>query len=555
MKRTIVIIGGAHGGPTAAAKARQFNEHADIILVEKSPHVSWVQADLRHYLSGDLTRFEKSLKEKEKFFSKQFNIDVRVNTEAVSFDMDSHLVFLKVNDKLSRVKFDAVVFAGGAFSKQLDVPGLDGANVSNFRNLPDIIKLKSAIDSGAKKIVIFGCGFYGIEAAQGLRSIGISVDIVEKEPRILPRFSLPTAQAIVSQLEDKGVAVHLGEQLIAAKRKKNIGFELELSSGKKLSADYVIVTVGSLPRTDLLAAAGAALQTDGTVRVDEHMLTSLPNIYACGSAVSVLQTLTHKRLWIPQPSIVERSAQIAGHNAAVGETAKQEILKPISGTQTLRVNKSWFCRTGLTLAEARNFFGETKVFTSTVHSHVSETWFEGEDIAVSLIVDRNSESIVGGEVFGKRGVSRRIDMLSVAVAEKWSPQKLLDLDMAYTPLLGPAFDPLKEAGTLACMTLSEKSNSLSGENLALWIAQNRPFTLIDVSKRRSTAFKWPSAVKHLPLEELRDRLEEVEIDRPVIVSRRSGRRSFLAHRILMQRGFTDVYHLDGGELTWSLMMG
>jgi len=555
MTRTIVIIGGAHGGPTAAARARQFNEQARIVLIEKSEHVTWVQANLRHHLEGNLTLLEKSLLEKDKYFNKHFNVDVRVNTEAVGFDMDSRFVIVESADKTERIKFDAVVFAGGSYSKSLKIEGLEeGPLVSHFRNLHDIVKIKNAVVNGAKKAVILGCGFYGVEAAQGLRSIGISVEMVEKEPRILPRFSLPTAQAIIKKLEEQQVTIHLSDYVTRLKTKKKTSFELELCSGKILDTDIVIVAIGSSPRTDLLAKAGAALQKDGSVRVNEHMQTSFPGVYACGSVISVLQEITHERIWLPQPSIVERSAQIAGHNAAVGEEFALEVFKPVTGTQMLQVKDFWFSRTGLTLAEARKHCGENNVFTSTVHSRVSETWVEGEDITVSLIVDRDSKTIVGGEVWGRTGVSRRIDMISIAIMEKWPPQKLLDLDMAYAPLLGPAFDPLKEAGTLANLSLASKTNLISGENLALWIAEKRSFTLIDVSKRQSQSFRWPNSVRHVPLENFREHLKDAQLDKPVIISSRSGRRAFLAHRILLQLGFSDVYHLDGGELTWSLMM-
>ncbi len=555
MTRTIVIIGGAHGGLVAASRARQFNEKAHIILVEKSPHVTWVQADLRHYLAGDLGLLEKSLSEKERYFRKYFNIDVRVNTKAIGLDMDSRFVLLQHEGIVERVGFDAVIFAAGAFSRSIEVAGLQGPSVSHFRNLEDVLKIKSAIGQGAKKAVVLGCGFYGIEAAQGLKAAGLSVEIVEKSPVILPRFSLPTAQAIVHQLLEQGIQIHLADHLVQANAKKQFGFDLELASSKVLSADIVVVAVGSLPRTKLLEDAGAALQKDGSVRVDEQMLTTLPSVYACGSAVSVLQATTHERVWIPSPSVVERTAQIAGHNAALIAEANPETFKPVTNTQMLHVNNFWFARTGLTLSESRKHFGESAVFTSTVHSQASEVWVEGSFITVSLIVDRLSQVIIGGEVWGKSGVSRRIDMISVATMEKWSPEKLVDLDMAYAPLLGPAFDPLKEAGTLANLSLLEKTKSIAGETLALWIAQKRAFTLIDVSERQNKNSQWASNVRHMPLENLREEIHAIEKDKPIIISSRSGRRAFLAHCVLRQLGFPEVYHLDGGELSWSLMMG
>jgi NADPH-dependent 2,4-dienoyl-CoA reductase/sulfur reductase-like enzyme/rhodanese-related sulfurtransferase len=555
MKRTIVIIGGAHGGSVSAARLRQFDEAAHIILVEESSHITWVQADLRFYLETDLIRLEKFLSEKEYCFVKDFNIDVRLNTKATILDMDSKLVVLECQGVLERVNFNAVIFAAGSFSKGIDIEGLQGSYVSHFSSFEDILKIKKAIHQGAKKAVVLGCGFYGIEAAQGLKTAGLSVEIVEKAPRILPCFSLPTARAIVHKLQEQEISIHLADCLVYVHAKRNFGFDLHLASEKVLSADIVIVAVGNLPRAKLLEDAGAALQKDGSVRVDEQMLTTLPSVYACGSAVSVLQATTHERIWISGPSAVERTAQIAGYNAAMIKDVMPEIFKPFTDTKIICVNNFCFAKTGLTLTEARKCFGEAAVFSSTVHSQAKEAWIKRGEIMVNLIVDRPSRLIVGGEVWGETGVSSRIDMISVAITEKWSPNKLIDLDMAYAPLLGPVLDPLKEAGTMANMSLLEKNKSMPGETLALWIAQQRMFTLIDVSKRQSQNSRWPSHVEYIQLENLREQIHSIKKNRPIIISSRLGRRAFLAHRILLQLGYSEVYHLDGGELSWSLMVG
>ncbi len=551
---TIIIIGGAHGGPTAASMARQFNEHARIILVEKAKDVMWVQADLRHHLEGNLALFEKILKERDAYFRERYQIEVRHSTEAIQLDMDARCVLLRSEQGQERVHFDSIVFAGGAVSKPSGIDNLEGPCVANFRNLDDIRKIKSVIHKGAKKAVVIGCGQYGIDAAEGLRVAGLQVEVVEKAPRILPRFSLQTARSMVHDLKRVGTQIHLGMHVVKAISRQPLGFALELSNGEILQADLVVVTIGSRPRTELLAQAGAAVQKDGSLRVDAHMATTLPNVYACGSAVSVPQVITHERQWLPQPSVTFRTAQVAGYNAAAADSGNSDRFQPVPGTQLFRIGDVWYGRTGLTQSEARKLYGDDKLLGVTVHGRSMEVWSGSDDLAVHLLVDRTSQAIVGGEVWGKNGVARRLDLLAMAITAGLKPDALIDLDMSYSSELGTAFDVLKEAAMLARLTLLEQSKLMSSDKLALWYAEKKTFTLIDVSRESAASEKLPVGARVLPLEELRKRLHEIDKRYPVVVSSQSGRRAFLAQRLLQQKGFDDVYHLDGGTTTWSLLM-
>ena len=283
------------------------------------------------------------------------------------------------------------------------------------------------------------------------------------------------------------------------------------------------------------------------------MATTLPHVYACGSAVSVPQAITNERMWIPQPAVVLRTAHIAGFNAAIDDQAHWDKLKPFCGTLITEVGDTLFARTGLQEHEARMLLGDAQVFSTTVFGSAAESWVYEQEMCVKLIVDKANNRVIGGEVFGRQGVERRIDLLSVAVLEGWSPDQIIDLDMAYLANSGPAFDPLKDAAFRAKLAITNSAN-MTVEQLVLWLANNRDFRLVDVGETPLLSSRGGTTNLHMPLESLRERLSELtKLDTPIVLYSKSGHRSYLAQTALKQRGLSNVYHLDGGIATWNLM--
>ncbi|HXW60088.1 MAG TPA: rhodanese-like domain-containing protein, partial [Myxococcota bacterium] len=293
---------------------------------------------------------------------------------------------------------------------------------------------------------------------------------------------------------------------------------------------------------------------EGLVRVDDHMATTLPNVYACGSAVSVPHAITHERRWFPQPAIVLRTAHIAGFNAAVDDKSRFDRLKPFCGTIIAEVGDTVFARTGLEEHEARLFFGEDNIFVTTVFGSTNSAFHYDHEMCVKLLVAQKENRVIGGEVFGKNGVLRRIDLMGVAVLEGWAPEKLIDLDMAYLANSGPAFDPLKDAAMRAKTAFLEKEGIITAERLALWLAQTKDFRLVDVGETPLLSGRFGAVTMHLPLESLREHLEELKREStPIVLYSKSGHRSYLAQSALKQRGLNNVYHLDGGFAIWKML--
>ncbi|MBL93004.1 MAG: hypothetical protein CMH56_14480 [Myxococcales bacterium] len=552
-QKKIIVIGGAHGGPTAAARAREFDENAHVMLVEKKDHVSWVRAGLRYHLSGDVSHYDEIDRERAAFFTQRYRIDVHTQTEAVALDLDASYVTLKSPSGIHRHRFDSVVFAGGAASKKANIDALGGPGVTFFRNVDHLQKIRSLIEQGAKKAVVIGCGPYGLEAVAGLQGAGLAVEVIERAPRILPHFSLPAAHAAAQMLIESGAKLHLNAEIESVERVGESKRTIQLNNGTVLEADIVVVCVGMKPQTQLLQEAGAAIHPSGAVRVRETMETTLPRVYACGTAVLVPHAVTKGPWWFPQPAIAERTAQIAGRNAAVGHQGDSESMSPVAGTAVLQIGNYWIARTGLTDELARTHLGEDRIQVVTIHGYSSERWLSGEHICVRMMVDKASECVVGAEVWGSQGVARRIDLLASAIVEGWSPSRVADIDMAYLPLLGPTNDPVKEAGALSALCLKGEAHPMTTDQLLFQLQQNLDFNLLDVSQDGDYMDQWPSYAVHVPLEELRGAMVDMDKNKPVVLLSRAGRRAHLASRILLQSGFETVSYLDGGALTWRLL--
>ncbi|MCP4502857.1 MAG: FAD-dependent oxidoreductase [Deltaproteobacteria bacterium] len=561
MSKTIVVIGGANGGPVAAARIRSFAEDARIILLEKRNHVSWVQAGLRFHLEGKVGRLEDLDVERSSFFEKRYRIEVRTGAEVVALDSDSQRVVVRTSEGLERIKYDSVVFSGGAVSKTLPIPGLEGDRVCNFRNLDDLRTIQKAVDAGAKHAVIIGCGAFGLDAAEGLLAAGFTMDIVESASRILPGFSFLASRAAAKELIRDGVTLRLEKRIERLEDHAQGGKTVFLDDGTSIEAGLVVVAAGMRPRTELLKDQ-ASLNADGSVRTNRQMETTLRNVYACGTAVSVQHAVTHGHLWVPQAAIIDQTAQVAGRNAALAANRSEQAkegLNPVAGTIMHKVNGMWIARTGLSADDARKAFCEgehdrARIQVNTVHAWAGEAWLEKcENICVRIVVDKERDVVVGGEVWGRRGVPRRIDILAAAVLDGWAPSRVADLDIAYDPTLGPAYDPINACGTLAGAVKNGEVTTIDATTLTDWIKTKADLQIVDVGKGSKTDKAIaPKQTVNIPLEELRERTSELDPQKPLVLVSHTGRRAQLASRVLSQRGFCDVVFLDGGLITWSL---
>jgi NADPH-dependent 2,4-dienoyl-CoA reductase/sulfur reductase-like enzyme len=521
-QRTIVVVGGALAGPTAAARAREIDDHAKIVLVERNVRVSYAVGALAYHLSGEVSQIDALDREDRGFFEAFYRVEVRKETEAVAIDPKARTVTLRHAGTDAAMSYDALIYAPGA--ETIRPAGIAGDNVRPLRTVGDLEAISAALHGGARKFLIIGGGSFGLEAADGLIRGGADVTLIERGDSLLPRFGTHVSAAIKNALKGR---VRLGVTAVSADSSNGRVTRVTLSDGSTIDTDWVVLATGVKPRTSLLEAAGAKLHDDGSAVIDDRTRTSADGIFACGSCVSVESAITGKPVWWPQAAIADKTAQVAGANAA----GQDERLFAFTGSMLVRVLDLSVGRTGLSFDEARSSFKD--VGRTLVHARSNDPFFPGAvPIALELVWDRSDGRVLGVEASGGAGVDKRIDAAATAIASRVTIEQLARLDLGYSPPYATARDPLNVAATAAASEragLGRTTSALSG-------------VVLDV---RTDGTPLPGSIR-IPITELRDRLGELDKNASIVVCSGSGRHGWLAVRILTQHGFKDVQNLAGG---------
>ena len=542
-ERTIVVLGGSLAGPTAAARARETDEKAKIIILTRESRVAYAAAGLPYHLSGEVKRLGDLDRERADFFRNAYRIDVRTETNVVRVDPARKRLQLVHAGKEESLDYSALIFAGGARTRTFE-PKLEGSNVNGFRTPEDLTALKGVLKKKGR-VAVIGGGLHGLATVDGLILAGAKVTLIERSDSILPEFG-PQVTRVAHEALEKRAKVLTRTTVTGARTQKGKVVALELSSGAVLETDFVLVATGIAPRTELLAAAGAHLAPDQTVYVNSRAETSRPGIYACGICASVPQLLSGAHVWSPQASVADKTAQVAGGNAAGGAAQ----LAPLAGSMIKRVLDVTVARTGLTESQARSRVGANYEMT-TIHAPSHDPYFPGaNDVLVQIFWDRSTGRLLGAEVAGKTGVDKRIDIAATALAGGLTVDELAAIDFAYAPPYGSQRDPMNVAATVAAAERAGRCVAITPERA---FARQAELRLLDV---RSTAEHQKGHIPgslSVPLEGLRAQLKKLEPGSAVVTWCDSGRRGYLASRILLASGFVDVANLEGGFNSWKLM--
>jgi NADPH-dependent 2,4-dienoyl-CoA reductase/sulfur reductase-like enzyme/rhodanese-related sulfurtransferase len=539
-KRTIVVLGGALSGPTAAARARETDEKARIILIERNRDVSYSVGALAYHLSGEIPSVAPLNQQRAEFFRDVYDIEVRTRKAATTLDAKKRRLMVDGET----IPYTSLVYATGAGSSIPSGVGLDGAeNVTFMRTIVDLERIVSRLEAGARRAVIIGGGFIGIEATDGLIRRGLSVAVVERSPYLLPHFSPALSREAARELERRGAQVFVDDEVISSEREGTHVRELRLRQGARLEADLVIVATGVTPRTEILRAAGARLLKDGTVLIDETCQTSLPGVYACGICVSVRHAVSRRPAWFAQAALADKTAQVAGA-AAAGARVR---LGPMVGTAIVRVGELALARTGLSFEEA-NAFTRKQAQVTRVHAPSLDSFFPGAaPVSLQLVHHKKTGRLLGAEALGPHGVDKRIDVLATAIRGGLDVSVLGMLDLAYSPPFSAARDPVNVAGTVAGAVERGVTRALEPAEVA---AANGGLTLVDVRADADHASGTIAGAIGLPLEKLRGRIASLPRRGPVVFFCEDGRRGFLATCIARQRGLRGAAYLAGGLVSW-----
>lgn len=546
----LLIVGGVAGGATAAARARRLSETAEITVLERGPFVSYANCGLPYYVSRDIERRSKLLLQTPEGFESRYGVKVLVETEALEIDREGRRVRARGPGGESWLPYDSLILAQGGAPVMPAVPGIDGPHVFRMWTVPDMDRIHAHLESAKPATaLIAGGGFIGLEMAEAFVARGLRTTVVELLPRLMSTMDPEFGGLIAARLEAHGVRVVAGTGVKAVHAGTR---EVELADGRRVPADVVLFSVGVRPELDLARRAGLAVGAAGGLQVDEHLRTSDPFIWAAGDMNEIVHKVSGRTLRIPLAGPANRQGRIAATNALGGSLRYRGAL----GSSVVKVFDATAASTGLT-GKAACEAGFDAASAIVVKDHHAAYYPAAKEMVLKIVYDRRDARLLGAQAFGEAGVEKRIDAAAVALQGRLTVHDLAEVDLAYAPPYGSANDPLNVAAFVAENDLSGHSPLATAADLARLLAgpeAGRPVVL-DVRNLNEFEAGHLVGALHIPVDELRFRLDEVPRGRPVVVHCRSGFRSYLGVRILKENGWSDVRNLTGGWVALTALGG
>lgn len=536
----LLIIGGVAGGATAAARARRLSETAEITILERGPYVSYANCGLPYFVSRDIEKRSKLLLQTPEGFESRYGVKVLVETEALEIDRKGRRVRARGPEGESWISYDNLILAQGGSPVAPAGPGCDAPHVFRLWTVPDMDRIHAYIEQAKPATaVVVGGGFIGLEMAEAFVQRGMTTTVVELLPRVMSAMDPEFGGLIASHLEAHGVRVVTGTGVAAVHADRR---EVELADGTRVAADLVLFSVGVRPELALARQAGLAIGAAGGLRVDEHLRTSDPHIWAAGDMNEIEHKVSGRTVRIPLAGPANRQGRIAASNA-LGATMRY---RGALGSSVVKVFDATAAGTGLTERAARDA-GFDAGSAIVVKDHHAAYYPGAKEMVLKILYDRKNGRLLGAQAFGEAGVELRIDAAAVALQGRLTVHDLAEVDLAYAPPYGSANDPLNVAAFVAENDLSGHSPLVSAAELQRLLAgpeAERPVVL-DVRNLNEYEAGHLAGALNIPVDELRFRLDEVPEGRPIVVHCRSGFRSHLALRILKENGWKDVRNVTG----------
>ncbi len=544
----IVIVGGVAGGASAAARARRLSEEAEIILFERGEHISFANCGLPYHIGGDIPDRKRLLVQTPEAMRKRFRIDVRIQTEVIWIDRERKEV--RARNLATGVEqaesYDVLILSPGAEPVRPSIPGVDFKRVFTLRSLSDMDAIKALVDrEKPQQAALIGGGYIGLEMAEALRKREVGVTLIEVANQVMAPADPEMVTPLHHQLRLHGVDLRLGTSVMSFVEDGNI-LNLQLSTGESLPCGLAILAIGVRPDVKLAREAGLVIGKSGGILVDRHLRTTDPNIFAVGDAIEVTDFVSGSPTLIPLAGPANRQGRIAAENALGGN----RVYKKTQGTAICKVFDLAFGMTGMSeksLKEAGMPY--QKVY---VHPASHASYYPGaHPINLKLLFHPESGKILGAQALGADGVDKRIDVLAVALRAGLSVFDLEEMELSYAPPYGSAKDPINYAGFVA-------SNVLRGDvglcHVEEVMCPRQDQQLLDVRTPAEVEAGSIPGSMNIPIDELRNRLNEVPRDKELLVSCQVGLRGYLACRILSQNGFR-CRNLTGGYKTYRDFIG
>ena len=541
----LLIIGGVAGGATAAARARRLNEQAEIIVFERGEHISFANCGLPYYIGQVIKNRDDLLVTTMDAFSLRYKIDVRNFSEVIAIDRNRKMVKVKAirTGDIYEETYDKIILSPGAEPVRPPIEGIELENIFNLRNIPDSDRIKNYLDRKRPgRGVIVGGGFIGLEMAENLVRRGVKTTIIEMLDQVMAPLDFEMAAIVHTHLKEKGVRCVLGHGVTSFSEKGG-HITVTTDDGKHYESDLVILSIGIKPENRLAREAGLEIGKRGGIRVDASMRTSDPDIFAVGDAVEVKDFITGLPTMTALAGPANKQARIAADNAL----GRKSLFKGTLGTAVVKVFELTVASTG---ASEKRLKGE-KIphMVSFTHSGSHASYYPGaETMAIKLIFSPAHGKILGAQIVGKGGVDKRIDVIATAIRGAMTVYDLEELELAYAPPYSSAKDPVNVAGFVAANILKGDMDHIQWWELAG--LDREANILIDLRNKKELETSGViEGAWHIPLDELRSHLSELDREKHYIPFCAAGLRAYFGHRILVQNGFQSR-NLSGGYITY-----
>ncbi|MBY0203439.1 FAD-dependent oxidoreductase [Paenibacillus cucumis (ex Kampfer et al. 2016)] len=540
--KKVLIVGGVAGGASAAARLRRLDEHAEIIMFEKGPYISFANCGLPYYIGGTIEERGRLLVQTPKGMEDRFNIDVRTQSEVIAVDPSKRTVQVRSAERgLYEENYDELILSPGARPLVPDLPGKENPLIYTVRNIPDIDRIKEQIssDNNCTSIVIGG-GFIGVEMAENLKEAGLDVTLIEGNDQLLTPFDPELAAMLAQEMEQNGVNL-LFSQRVQGFRTLDQGIGVELSDGKILSADMVILAIGVIPDTSFLQGSGLALGSRGHIIVNDKMESSVPHIYAVGDAIEVKDYIHGTQTAIPLAGPANKQGRIVADQIAGLPTT----YKGTQGTSIIKVFGLTGASTGTNEKTLKRM--QKNYRSVIVHPASHASYYPGSSAVTLKLLFAPDGKILGAQAVGYEGVDKRIDDIAVAIHFGGNVRDLTELELSYAPPYSSAKDPVNMVGYAAENILDERVHSYTYDQLA----ERDPAQSVLVDVRSDLEHRngnIPGSLS-IPVDELRQRLGELDVTKEIWVYCQVGLRGYTATQILRQHGY-QVKNLSGGYKTY-----
>lgn len=543
MDKKVIIVGGVAGGASTAARLRRLDENSEIIMIEKGEYISFANCGLPYYIGGTINEREKLIVQTVEEMSAKFNLDIRNLSEVINIDKDNKKIKIenKKNGEIYEESYDVLVLSPGANPLKPPIPGIEECdNLFTLRNIPDTDKIKSYVDNKKpKNAVIVGGGFIGLEMAENLHERGINITLVEASDQVMAPLDIEMVSIIHEHLIDKNIQLILKD---GVKSFDNKGKKIILSSGKEIDTDMIILSIGVKPETAIAKEANIKVNERGAIVVDKYMKTSDPNIYALGDAVEIMDFVNKKPTMIPLAWPANRQGRIVADNIC----GKNVEYKGSLGSSVAKVFDYTVATTGNNEKTLKRLGIEYKAIHIHPGSHAG--YYPGSfPIAFKMLFDPKNGTIFGAQGVGMDGVEKRIDIIATAIKGNLNVFDLQDVEVCYAPPYNSAKDPVNMLGYYASNIIDGIVDIIEWDEIDKLDKKNS--IILDVREEFELATGTFDNYMHIPLGELRNRLNEIPKDKDIYVTCQVGLRGYVGCKLLEQHGIKCT-NIDGGIKTY-----